>query len=286
MKNIQMPTGRVAYRRTGQGPAVLLVQGVGLVGEGWRPQIDGLADRFTLVSFDNPGIGQSELRANAALTIEGMASTARAIMDEERIVTFHLAGHSMGGLIAQSLALSAPERVKSLSLLCTFAHGRQASSIKLGMLGTALRTHVGTAPMRRNAFLSLVMPKRYLAGVDRAALARQLEPLFGYDLANRPPIATKQLSAMSKFDVSAQLASLAAIPTMVISASDDRIALPAYGRGLARAIPGAKYVEVAGAGHGVVIQRAAEINRLLADHLLAAECLHGTPADLASGGLS
>ncbi len=47
------------YTREGQGPPVLLVQGVGVVGEGWRPQIDGLADRFTVVAFDNRGFGRS-----------------------------------------------------------------------------------------------------------------------------------------------------------------------------------------------------------------------------------
>lgn len=68
------------------------------------------------------------------------------------------------------------------------------------MFVTAMRMRVGTRTMRRNAFLGLIMPERYLRQVDRAELAGQLHPLFGHDLAHQPPISMKQLRAMSKYD--------------------------------------------------------------------------------------
>jgi 3-oxoadipate enol-lactonase len=134
------------------------------------------------------------------------------------------------------------------------------------MLVTALRMRIGTRPMRRNAFLELIMPSRYLRQVDRTALAEQLRPLFGHDLAEQPSIAFRQLRAMSKYDASSRLAELGHIPTLVVSASEDRIAAPPKGRSLAALIPSAHYVEIADAGHGVTIHRAAEINALLAEH--------------------
>jgi aminoacrylate hydrolase len=257
------------YERAGHGPPVLLLQGVGLIGEGWRPQIDGLADRFTLVAPDNRGIGRSTIR-DGRLTIEDMAADALAIMDAEQCDRFHVAGHSMGGIIAQALALRAPERILSLSFLCTFARGQDGAAMSLPMLVTALRMRIGTRPMRRNAFLELIMPARHLRHVDRAALAEQLRPLFGHDLAEQPSIAFRQLRAMSKYDASSRLAELSHIPTLVISALEDRIAAPASGVALAARIRGSRYVEMPDAGHGVMIHRADEVNRILADHFGAA----------------
>jgi len=256
---------RLSYLRSGTGAAVLLIQGVGVVGEGWRPQIDELGARFDLVAFDNRGIGLSE-PGKGKLTIEAMASDALAIMDAEKIDRFHVVGHSMGGLIAQEVALSAPQRISSLALLCTFASGKQGSRPTLGMLATALRARIGTRAARRNAFLEMVMPASYLDSVDRAQLAHDLKPFFGHDLADQPAIVMRQLRAMSGYDAGPRLADLGSIRTLVVSATADRIARPAYGRALAAAIPGATFVEIADAGHGVTIQRASEINALLDAH--------------------
>ncbi len=255
----------MAYNREGQGPAVLLIQGVGLIGNGWRPQVKGIADRFTVVTFDNRGIGGSSI-TSGELSIKAMAADALTIMDHEKIENFHVAGHSMGGVIAQELALTAPHRVKSLSLLCTFAHGRQATRLTLPVLWIGLRTRVGPRRCRRNAFLEIIMPPAYLRAVDRGRLAKELEPLFGHDLADQPPIVMKQLRAMAKYDRRPDLPRLKSIPTLVLSASEDRIALPAYGRELAEIIPGAQFHELPNAGHGVPIQLMDKVNAYLAQH--------------------
>jgi pimeloyl-ACP methyl ester carboxylesterase len=242
---------------------------VGVIGEGWRPQCDGLGDRYTTIAFDNRGLGASTF-GSEALTIEVMARDALAIMDAEKIERFHVVGHSMGGLIAQEIALLAPARVKSLALLCTFARGKQAARLSTDIVLIGLRTRIGTRAMRRNAFLELVMPPALLAASDRARLAETLRPLFGRDLAEQPPIIMKQLRATSKYDASGRLGQLEHLPALVASAELDRIALPAFGRELAAAIPGARFVELAGAGHGVPIHAADEVNALLAAHFAAA----------------
>ncbi|MEO8075991.1 MAG: alpha/beta fold hydrolase [Acidobacteriota bacterium] len=270
MPELQRDRARLQYLRRGRGPAVLLIQGSGVPARGWQPQIEGLADRFDLIAFDNPGIGGSTFTGPSP-TIESMAADALAITDAEECERFHVVGHSMGGLIAQQIALTAPERVRSLALLCTFARGPQAARLSLAMVVTALRIYVGTRPMRRQAFTELVMPAPYLASVDRAALGRQLSDLFERDLANQPAIAMTQLKAMAKYDAFGRLASLGSIPTLVAAAAYDRIALPAYGRELAAAIPGARYIELADGGHAVTIQCAEQINALLAEHFSSVE---------------
>lgn len=269
MPLIETRGARLHYFVEGDGPAVLMVQGAGVIGEGWRPQIDALRSRFTVVAFDNRGVGRSTLPPGR-LTIDEMALDAMAIAAELRLERFHVAGHSMGGLIAQQLALSAPKRILSLSLLCTFAHGRQAATMSIPMLITAVRMRLGTRAMRRRAFTELVMPDSYLAGVNGAALAEQLKPLFGHDLANQPAFVMQQVRAMSHFDAATRLSVLAEIPALVVSATEDRIARPEYGRELASLIPGARFVEIPDAGHAVTIQRADEVNGLLIEHLTGA----------------
>jgi pimeloyl-ACP methyl ester carboxylesterase len=228
MPTVESGGARISYSETGQGPAVLLLQGIGLVGEGWRPQIDGLRDRFRLLAPDNRGIGESTPGAGP-LTIEAMAADAWAVADAAGAQRVHVVGHSMGGVIAQAVALAAPARVASLSLLCTFARGAQAAKLSAGMFLTALRTRIGTRRMRREAFLSLVLTDAERLGLDaagRAAMADRLAPLFGHDLADQPPVVMKQLRATSRYDAHARLGALASVPTLVVSAAEDRIASP------------------------------------------------------------
>lgn len=270
MASLQLADARIHYDRVGRGPVVLMLQGCGVVGQGWRPQVLGLSDRFTCVTVDNRGIGASET-SDKRLSVEQMAADALAVMDAEEIQHFHLVGHSMGGLLAQQIAIEAPGRVTSLSLLCTFAHGKQGARITAGMMWTGMRMMIGTRAMRRNAFLELVMPPLVLRTRDRAQLAEELRPLFGHDLAEQPAVVMRQVAAMGRFDAYDRLAGLAAIPTLVVSAALDRVAPPVHGRELAAGIPGAGFVEIPDAGHGVAIQCAALVNAMLADHLDAAE---------------
>ena len=72
---------RVSYSRTGTGDVVLLIQGVGAVGNAWRPQVEALRNQFSVITFDNRGIGASTITDGGLLTIEGMAEDALAILN-------------------------------------------------------------------------------------------------------------------------------------------------------------------------------------------------------------
>jgi pimeloyl-ACP methyl ester carboxylesterase len=257
---------KLAYWSRGGGPPVLFVQGVGVHGGGWRPQVDGLADRFRCVWFDNRGVGLSQ-PVGGPLTVDQMADDARAVLDALGIASAHLVGHSLGGLVALNLALSTRERVRSLSLFCTFARGKDATRLTLAMLWIGTRTRIGTRRMRRRAFLELVLSPGELASADRDALAAELAPLFGHDLADHPAVEMAQLRAMGRSDATPRLGELAALPTLVVSAAHDRIARPASGRSIAAGVPGARYVEIADAAHGLPLRQPARVNALLAEHL-------------------
>lgn len=266
MPHVDRDNVRVQYSSAGRGPAILFVQGVGAIGRAWTPQLTALSSTHRVVAFDNRGIGDTR-RGNTPLSIELMAEDALAVADAAGLETFHLVGHSMGGLIAQQLALTARARVRSLALLCTFASGHQASRLSWDLLVAGIRSRVGPRRSRRRAFMELVVPRTVLAARDATHLEAELQDLFGRDLADQPPIVIEQLRAAARFDARPRLAALAGLPTLVASAELDRIALPAFGRELASLIPGARYVEMVDAGHAVPIHAPAIINVLLREHV-------------------
>ena len=248
----------------GHGDPILFIQGTGVHGAGWKPQADEFAAQHACIQFDNRGMGMSQPRG-AKLTIERMARDGLAVLAAAGFPAANVVGHSLGGLVALELALLETARVKSLALLCTFADGR-ACARGASLFWTGFRSRVGTARMRRDAFLELILTPEYLRTADHERLARELAPLFGHPLESQPAIVLPQIAAMRHCDLSARLAELASIPTLVLSAARDRIAPPALGHALAAGIPGARYVELADVGHAAPISHAALVNAHLREH--------------------
>jgi 3-oxoadipate enol-lactonase len=259
------------YIKQGRGPAVLLIHGVGVIGEFWRPQIDALADRFTLVAPDNRGIGRSTIK-DRTLTIEAMAADAIAVMDAERINSFHVVGHSMGGSIAQEVALCARARVLTLTLSCSIARGREAWPLSPRLLWRGLRTRIGTPRSCRDAYLELAMSRAYLDRTGRDETAALVTRLFGHPVNRQPAIVFRQVAAVLRYDARDRLSKLDGLPTLIVGAGADRILRPASSRALAAAIPGARYVEIADAGHALPIEEAERVAALLAGHFEKGVC--------------
>lgn len=265
----------LAYRCVGAGKPVVFVQGVGIHGDGWLPQIDVLAARYRCASFDNRGMGASQPLGAARLTVAAMVDDVLAVADASGMDAFHVVGHSMGGHVATALALAAPRRVRSLALMCTSARGKDMPPPSLALLWTSLRTRIGTREARRRAFLEIVLPRAMRAAGDLDDWARRLAPLFGHDLADTPAVALAQIRAYRGHDATPRLAELAAIPTLVVSAAEDPLSPPELGRRLAEGIPGARWECVEDASHGVTITHAREVTERLADHFASAAARQG-----------
>jgi pimeloyl-ACP methyl ester carboxylesterase len=256
---------KLHYKVEGTGEPAVFIQGVGVHGDGWLPQTQELKAKFRCVTFDNRGMGLSQ-PSGCALTVAQMAEDALTVMDSVGIDSAHLAGHSLGGAVALETALLARDRVRSLALLCTSARGSDATRPTPKMVWLGLRSRVGTRRMRSNAFLEIVMPPEYLSAHDRGALAKHLQPLFGHALCDTPDIVMPQLKALKEFNREQRLDQLIGIPTLVLSTAHDLIFPPNCGQRLASAIPGARYVEIANAAHGVTLQSPEVINHLLLEH--------------------
>jgi pimeloyl-ACP methyl ester carboxylesterase len=260
----------LSYQVQGAGDPVVFIQGVGVHGSGWGRQVRDLANDYRCLTFDNRGIGSS-CPASANITVQQLARDTLAIMDAAGVGQAHVVGHSLGGLIAQQLALTARSRVRTLSLLCTTGRGADTARLSPALLWLSVRSRIGTRRMRRSAFLRIVMPDSYLATADIDELGEELGLLFGHDLADTPAIARQQLMALCRFNPGTRLKELNGIPTLVVSAARDPIFPPRFGQALAESVGAVKFIVIPEASHGVIIQRADEMNSLLRQHFAAAE---------------
>lgn len=261
-------TPRLAYELVGtEGPPVLLVMGLGMRGRVWRPQVDALRADHRVATFDHRGVGESD-PAPGSFTLAELAGDALRVLDALGWSSAHVVGVSMGGMVAQELALAAPERVRSLALIATHAGGAGAWRIPLGGLARFLAVSLGRDDERFGALAALLYPRDFLRSFDREALlARMREHLGG-----RAPARTRQLQmrAVMRHDTRARLAGLA-VPTLVVSCGRDLLVRPARQRELAARIPGARHVHLDEAGHGVIFQCAPVLAGHLRRHVAAHE---------------
>ncbi len=267
MKTQIDPSCTISYTVRGSGPAVLFIQGVGVCGDGWLPQVDALSSRFTCITFDNRGIGESVWTKPREFSVEEMAADARAVLEHAGHSRAHVVGHSLGGTIALSLALQFPNVARSMALLCTFPDGSYVAPLTARMIWLGLCARVGTRRMRRHGFLKIVLPPGPIR--DAEAFATRLSALFGHDIADQPPIAARQLRALKRANLTERLSQLTGVPTLVVSAQHDPISPPASGKAIVDRIDGARFIESSGTSHGLPITHAEETNALLLDFLQA-----------------
>ena len=111
---------RMRYEVTGKGDPVLLINGLSAPAVGWALQAKALAAHFTVVTFDNRGVGETDLPPEPVYSTGRMADDAAAVLKHLKIARAHVVGASMGGTIALELALRQPKLVRSLTLACTW----------------------------------------------------------------------------------------------------------------------------------------------------------------------
>jgi len=251
-----------------QGSPVLLIMGFIVPGQAWRHQLGDFAKKHKVAYFDNRGIGGSDA-PNGPYTMNDFAQDALALMDTLGWDRAHIVGVSMGGMIAQHVALQQPDRVLSLSLIATHAGGRMAAIPPMNGIRWLIPSLVGSRARRRRGVERLLFPKDFLERCDRDWLTDVLQEDFGVPVPTRVRLA--QHHAIRKHDTRASLSVLAKIPTLVILAERDLLVAPKRTLALHEGIPGSTLMVLKDAGHGLIRQSAKEINPKILEHLATAD---------------
>jgi pimeloyl-ACP methyl ester carboxylesterase len=232
------------WESAGTGDPVLLIHGLGLSGGAWWRTVDTLADSMRVITFDHRGIGKSE-SLSYAYTTEAMADDAVSILDDLRLDRVHLYGFSLGGMIAQQVALRHPGRVQSLVLGGTHSGGRRVAVPDAEV--AAFFGRRATMPSEQAAWASVPYnygPRCRATHADRIAqdIERRLRNPFN-EYAYRA-----QLLAGSMHNCYRRLARISA-PTLVVHGARDRIIPVANAHMTAGLVPGAELRILEEAGH-------------------------------------
>jgi pimeloyl-ACP methyl ester carboxylesterase len=249
----------IAYRRTGSGASVVLLHGFAADSRIWQPQLDEVASSFDLVAWDAPGAGASA-DPGRPLTFDDCAAALADFLDSLEIERAHVVGLSWGGVLAQVLATTHADRVRSLVLADTYA-GWTGS---LGAETAARRLKQATvdADLPPTAFA-----ERYLAGMFGPTPPAAALTAMRAILADRHPLAFRQMAtALANADTRDLLPRIR-IPTLVVWGDQDARSPLAVGRALEAAIPGARFVVLEGAGHVSNLDRPEQFNAAVRDFL-------------------
>jgi pimeloyl-ACP methyl ester carboxylesterase len=233
------------YERRGGGEPLLLIQGMSGTHLSWGEAFLGaLGGDLDIVTYDHRGVGSSGPQ-DQAVTIVGLADDAADLLDALGWERAHVLGVSMGGMVAQELALRQPERVRTLVLGCTYPggpDGRLADPALIQELAGAMLSGDRELALR-TGFAANLSP-------GHVADEAHWEPFHAMATALpvAVPVIMAQMQAVMGHDAIARLASIEA-PTLVVHGTADRMLPAPNGELIARAIPNARLELLDGVGH-------------------------------------
>jgi pimeloyl-ACP methyl ester carboxylesterase len=247
----------IAYKTFGKGDPILLINGYSQAMDNWDPTLlERLASNHTVIIFDNRGIGNTT-SGEKRFSIGQFANDTASLLDVLEIKQIDVLGYSMGGIIAQELALNHPDRVGKLIIYASTCGGGKEFTISQDVINT-LSNGSGTAMERVERLLHLFFPEEwrnenpnYLKDLTKTTetisnitLDQQIEAIFNWT------------GVCSKLNNITQ-------PTLVIVGTDDVIASPINSLLITERIPGAWLVHMKGAGHGLMYQYPEKFSSIL-----------------------
>ena len=248
---------KIAWESTGSGSPLLLIQGLGYGRWGWDPIVPGLDTRHLVIAFDNRGIGESD-KPDGPYTAAQMAGDALQVLDEAGIERAHVFGASLGGMIAQELAVMAPERVDKLVLGCTTPGGPNAvpmPEVTLALFAEAasLAPEVALRRFVENALGESPPPDL-------------VDELFALRVLNPPDPGGWQAQAAAGMGFQGVDGEITA-PTLILAGTADNVVDYRNAELLAARIPGARVELLEGSGHLFFWEQPGECVSIINDFL-------------------
>ena len=246
---------RIAWESQGEGVPVLLIHGLGYTRQGWGPLRERLARRYRVISFDNRGIGETEIPPGP-YKVEQLAGDAVQVLDEAGVERAHVIGASLGGFVAQVVASEESSRVERLVLACTSPGGKDSyplpeQTLRLMAEAPSMAPEVALRRFVENA----VAPGSPAELIDEIYAYRQQYP-------PDPGGWAAQAGAGAAWDAGDRLERIAA-RTLVVAGTADNVVDPRNSDLLAERIPEARLEWVEGAGHMLFWEKTQEFAGLV-----------------------
>ena len=254
---VDVPAGRIRYAKRGDGAdTVIFIHGFGGDADNWLFNIDAPATAATVYAIDLPGHGSS-VKANPDPTLHGFAKTIVAFMDALKIESAHLVGHSLGGAIAMRLAIDAPGRVKSLTLIGSAGLGSEINGEYLsGFVSAASRRDL--KPVVEHLFANQELVSRQL--IDNLLRAKRIDGVE----AGLTALSATVFPGGRQGSVLAGEIAKAGKPILVVWGRDDKIIPSGHAAVLGKA---ARVEVIDGAGHMVQMEAAGKVNEMILAHI-------------------
>jgi pimeloyl-ACP methyl ester carboxylesterase len=251
---------RLHYEIAGSGDPVLLVAGLSMPGAMWSPQVKALAPSFRVITFDQRGVGETDLPPEPVYTMAQLADDAAALLRELKIPRAHVVGLSMGGTVAQELALRHREVVRSLTLVSTWAKA-DARFLQIVESWVSLASRVPIEERYRHVVFPWIFSPAFFERKDNVEAA--FRGALAYPHQTKAEAIERQARGIFAWNGS-RVSRLGAItvPTLVVGGKDDIVTPPDFARALAKLIRRARLTLMPG-GHWLILEQADTLNRAL-----------------------
>jgi 3-oxoadipate enol-lactonase len=245
------------FEEHGQGQPLVMIQGFAGNQFAWFFQVMAFEKHFRVITFDARGIGRSSV-SKVPYTVPVMVDDVLGLMDYLKIDRAHILGLSLGGLVAQVIAIEHPERIMKLILVSTLP-GTNLEYISEGVRGVGRKVFNMDVVQAMDYFIKIAFNK----------------PLYRYliKLLSRPRLLTaysdyfKQMQTVGEYNTVDRL-HLIQSPTLVITGSNDRLVSPHCSEIIAGKIPRARLVMVKGGSHAFFLEMRSRLNREVLNFLL------------------
>jgi pimeloyl-ACP methyl ester carboxylesterase len=262
MPKVEVNHIAINYEVYGDGDPLVMIMGLGGAISAWSRQIPELSEKYRVIVFDNRGAGASD-KPDVEYSIGLFARDTVGLLDRLNIGQAHILGVSMGGMIAQEIALNYPERVRSLVLCCTSCGWKESIHPPEEVLQT-LMAREGLSPEEiARQGLPFIFTDDYIKNYPE-----EIEKFIALELENPQPIYAfnRQLAAVMMFDSSSRLKEIKA-PTLVLTGREDILVPPQNSRLLAEKIPSAELLILDGGAHCFFWEISAKFNRAVLNFL-------------------
>jgi 3-oxoadipate enol-lactonase len=252
---------KIHYVEEGTGTPLLLIHGLAGDHTAWTPQVAAYRGRHRVIAFDNPGSGRSS-HVTAPTSMQELAEATLRLMDELRIDSAHVVGRSMGGAIAQCMALTAPERVRTLVMAASFARLDAVGRRWLESMRDLLGWRGNWAEWARVFSPTFVSPKFFNANPDRMAA---IERLVGDESRDKMSYVNlnNAVCATDNYGVIANIR----CPVLIMAGRLDAICSPTATNWMSERMPHAETVYFEESSHFFLMEEDVKAMRVLDDWL-------------------